>query len=294
MTDGERGPNPFPGKIRRGSNVAPRDGKRPVGNDNHGDARSASGVQQQSNASELSNEHKAEFESMSKAELEELAHQVKRQRERPQAPKVRVTSASRELKLPSVADEVRYRSAFGTGDVDFANLMHSGLINATCEVDAEGRPSERGINKVLAAVTGVGAKDEVEGMLATQMVATHSAAITALARLKDTDHLLTHDSYGNLAIKLLRTYTAQMEALHRYRGKAEPAVTVGQVNVNSGGQAIVGSITNETKKPEAQSSAPPAITHEPGIPMRSPDPEREAVPVPRGSREAALPHARRR
>jgi hypothetical protein len=284
MTDEKSGPDPFARRIRRGSNVA--DGNSPVGNDNHGPAGStASGAQQQASESELSDQQKAEFASMSKAELYEIAQHAKHQRERRRAPKVRIKSASREPKLASIVDELRYRSAFGTGDSDFANLMFSRLVNATCGIDAEGRPGEHDINKVLAAVTGIGAKDEVEGMLATQMVATHSAAMTALTRLKDTDRLLEHDSYGNLANKLLRTYTAQMEALHRYRGKGEPAVNVGQVNVNSGGQAIVGAITSGgAEKPEAQTSAPPRITHEPGIPMRSPDPERETVPVPRSSR----------
>ncbi len=86
-----------------------------------------------------------------------------------------------------------------------------------------------------------------------------------------------------------------METLHRYRGKGEQTVTVGQVQVNSGGQAIVGAVTSGgTEKPEAQTSGPPGITYEPGTPMRRPDPEREAMPVPRSSSEAALPNARRR
>jgi len=79
-------------------------------------------------------------------------------------------------------------------------------------------------------------------MLATQMVATHSAAITALARLKSSETFLQHGNYGNLAIKLLRTYTAQMEALNRHRGKGQQKVTVEHVHVHEGGQAIVGAV----------------------------------------------------
>src|SRR5262249_16939390 len=47
---------------------------------------------------------------------------------------------------------------------------------------------------------------------------------------------------GNLAVKLLRTYTMQMEALLRYRGKGEQKMTVEHVHVYQGGQAIVGAV----------------------------------------------------
>jgi hypothetical protein len=50
------------------------------------------------------------------------------------------------------------------------------------------------------------------------------------------------DSNGNLAVKLLRTFAAQTEALQRYRGKGHQKVTVEHVHVNTGGQAIVESI----------------------------------------------------
>jgi len=55
-------------------------------------------------------------------------------------------------------------------------------------------------------------------MLATQMVATHLAAIRVLRQLKFSDAITQQDSNGNLAVKLLRTFTMQLEALQRYRG----------------------------------------------------------------------------
>ena len=57
-------------------------------------------------------------------------------------------------------------------------------MNAACEGGPENPPREQDINCALAAVTGIGARDETEGMLATQMVATHFATISALRRLK--------------------------------------------------------------------------------------------------------------
>jgi hypothetical protein len=103
--------------------------------------------------------------------------------------------------------------------------------------------AEQDINQVLAAVAGVGAKDEIEGMLATQMVATHTAIITTLHRQKQSETLLERERYGNLAVKLLRTFAAQVEALQRHRGKGQQHIRVEHVDVHAGGQAIVGAVT---------------------------------------------------
>jgi hypothetical protein len=37
-------------------------------------------------------------------------------------------------------------------------------------------------------------------------------------------------------------YTRHLDALAKHRGKTQPNITVGQVNVESGGQAIVGNV----------------------------------------------------
>jgi hypothetical protein len=139
-------------------------------------------------------------------------------------------------------DAQRLLSAFGTPEPGFANLMLTGILNAACEGGPAHPPGAGDINDALAAVTGIGARDETEGMLATQMVATHVAALRALRRLKGSETITQQDSNGNLAIKLLRTFTMQVEALQRYRGKGQQRVTVEHVHVNAGGQAIVGAV----------------------------------------------------
>ena len=70
-------------------------------------------------------------------------------------------------------------------------------------------------------------------------VATHFAATRALRRLKGLDTVSQQNSNGNLAVKLLRTFAAQTEALQRYRAKGQQKVTVEHVHVHTGGQAIV-------------------------------------------------------
>jgi hypothetical protein len=139
-------------------------------------------------------------------------------------------------------DAVRLLSAFGTAESDFASLMLCGVINAACEGGPAHLPQSGDINAALAAMTGIGARDEIEGILAPQMVATHIAAIRVLRQLKGSETITQQDSNGNLAVKLLRTFTMQLEALQRYRGKGQQKVTVEHVHVNADGQAIVGTV----------------------------------------------------
>ena len=80
-------------------------------------------------------------------------------------------------------------------------------------------------------------------MLATQMVTVHNTAMTLSGRaLKDGQSIEMANFYINSATKLMRTYTTQMEALNKYRSKGQQKITVQHVNVNDGGQAIVGDV----------------------------------------------------
>ncbi|MCH9049182.1 MAG: hypothetical protein IH836_09675 [Proteobacteria bacterium] len=48
--------------------------------------------------------------------------------------------------------------------------------------------------------------------------------------------------YAKLANQFSRTFTAQLDALNKHRGKGQQKVTVEHVHVNQGGKAIVGNI----------------------------------------------------
>lgn len=75
----------------------------------------------------------------------------------------------------------------------------------------------------------------------------------------------------------------RVETKHKpRRGKGQQKVTVEHVHVHSGGQAIVGSVTSPGGGMTGQSEEQPhaqQLGHASEQPMRSPDPEREAVPV---------------
>jgi hypothetical protein len=207
-------------------------------------------------------------------------------------PKITVKSApGKPLDLDmEPIDAVRLVSAFGTAEPSFASWMLNAIINAACDGGPAHPPGAEAINDALAAVTGIGARDETEGMLATQMVATHFAAISALRRLKGAETFHQQDSNGNLAVKLLRTFTSQVEALQRYRGKGQQKVTVEHVHVNAGGQAIVGFAhapgvkSNKSDKTDAMRE----IAHAPDTPLRCANEGRRRLPIAGGTRKTPL------
>jgi hypothetical protein len=148
---------------------------------------------------------------------------------------------------------------------------------------------------VIGALVGIGPGDELEGMLATQMIAAHNAAMECYRRAM-IDEQTFEGRKENLsqANKLSRTYTTLLEALNRHRGKGQQKVNVEHVNVHSGGQAIVGVVgpgggvaSENQRQPHAK-----AISHAPQPPLWGQDKERKPLPI-RGDVERAMPNARR-
>lgn len=137
-----------------------------------------------------------------------------------------------------------FKTVGGSQSDDF-NLA---LVNQAA--DASWRPEQGSeldaitLQRVMATFQGIGPKDEMEGMLATQMVAVHNAAMECFRRAMIPDQYpASREMNLRFADRLSKTYTQQLEALKRYRRKAEQTVRVERVVVKDGGQAIVGSIT---------------------------------------------------
>jgi hypothetical protein len=55
------------------------------------------------------------------------------------------------------------------------------------------------------------------------------------------------DANTHRAVRLLRTFTSQVDALNRNRGKISQQMVVENVNVNDGGQAIVGPVEHHER-----------------------------------------------
>jgi hypothetical protein len=125
------------------------------------------------------------------------------------------------------------------GDVQRTLWMPAGLNE---------KEMEERIEAAMAAVMGIKPRSELEGMLAVQIVATHDAAIECLRRAALSGQTF-EGRQANLknADKLMSLYLRQVDALDKHRGKGAQTMTVEHVHVESGGQAVVGVVQNDTQ-----------------------------------------------
>jgi hypothetical protein len=160
------------------------------------------------------------------------------------APRIKLTEkngtveVSTDHPMPSLGNALIMR-ALATADPAFFDGLLSQLVN----VGTQGKPDERGLNFMVSVIKAIEPKDEIEAMLAAQMVAVHMGTMTFARRVGNVDTLAQQDSASNAFNKLARTFAVQLEALKRYRTGGEQQVTVQHVTVNEGGQAIVGAVS---------------------------------------------------
>jgi hypothetical protein len=133
----------------------------------------------------------------------------------------------------------------------------------------------RRIKSAVAMLKGIKPRGNLEGMLATQMVATHSTAMECLRRaMLEGQPSAGRDLNLKHAAKFLAIYTRQLEVLDKRRGKGQQKMTIEHINVEPGGQAIVGHVEAGAARRREGSAAPetPAIDHSPEVPVDTPDP----------------------
>jgi hypothetical protein len=132
------------------------------------------------------------------------------------------------------------RDAFGSDDDGFIK----GLFNQVLQLsnNGAGAPDENQLHFIAGALSGIKPKDELEGMLAVQIIANHILAMKFAGHLYTAKSMEVKESLERMFTKLSRTTPAQMEALHRKRYGGKQKVTVEHVHVHEGGQAIVGNV----------------------------------------------------
>jgi hypothetical protein len=159
-----------------------------------------------------------------------------------------------------------------------------------------GFPKNRQYNAAVAALAGISPQNELEGMIAAQLLASHNAALECYRRAMLGEQTLEgrRDNLSQ-ANKLSRTYALLLDALNRHRGKGQQKVTVEHVHVHSGGQAIVGMVEKPTPAKSSRSTKSQhdaQIAHAPQPAMWSTNQEPQAVPST-GDAQRAMSDARR-
>jgi hypothetical protein len=176
------------------------------------------------------------------------------------------------------------------------NTLANQVVQALWLKHSDPPTRDKQYSATVAALVGIGPKDELEGMMAAQLIAAHNAAIECYRRAMIGEQTF-EGRRENLAQanELSRTYATLLEALNRHRGKGQQKVTVEHVHVHEGGQAVVGIVENPERGSQRKSldqCDAKQIAYAPQPTMRSTDPEREPVPVS-GDAERPMPDARR-
>jgi hypothetical protein len=191
----------------------------------------------------------------------------------------------------------RLKNIGGSKSDHWNNTLANQAIQALWIKNSDKEERDRQLSATVAALVGIGPKDELEGMMAAQLIAAHNAAMECYRRAMIGEQTF-EGRRENLAQanKLSRTYAALIEALNRHRGKGQQKVTVEHVHVHAGGQAVVGVVGSrgggERTKSEEQPHAK-QIAHAPEPALPSPDAGPDALPIARDD-QRALPYARRR
>lgn len=86
------------------------------------------------------------------------------------------------------------------------------------------------------------ANDGLQAMLASQLISIHQLQQTAMTMANGLQYGETSQYFVNTAIKLSNTFVQQASLLAKLQGAARQNITVEQVNISHGGQAIIGSV----------------------------------------------------
>lgn len=97
----------------------------------------------------------------------------------------------------------------------------------------------RPINEMLQTIVAMGPRDTVEAMLCAQMASVHDVMMTVTANARMAKNIMQADSATNAMSKLSRTFTAQVEALTRYRTRGQQKMVIEHLHAHAGSQVAV-------------------------------------------------------
>jgi hypothetical protein len=212
-------------------------------------------------------------------------------------PGVRTTptpeAETKEIKNEDPSSLSKLQKLGGSQYEDWNNVLGQQVLSALWLKNSNENEIDQKIGAAVVAMIGIGPKDEVEGMIAAQMLACHNAAMECYKRAMISGQFVGRQENLNQANKLSRTHAALVEALNRHRGKGQQKVTVEHVHVHSGGQAIVGNVESPGGGcPTESGGQPHAVAYAPGIEVPGANSQRPTMPGT-GDAERPLPDARR-
>jgi hypothetical protein len=181
------------------------------------------------------------------------------------APRIRLLPSGFSIDHPDPEQGEQLMSdALGVSDRDAMHGILRQLVTAS--VSGE-KPDPVNLAFMISMVESIKPRDAVEAMLVAQMVSVHVMTMRCAHHLANADDVARQDSAARALGRLARTFPAQIEALNRYRNKGEPAVTVQNVSVGDGGNAIVGNVTQHASVNVSERHPAPAVRNSRLAPM---------------------------
>jgi hypothetical protein len=131
----------------------------------------------------------------------------------------------------------------GSMSDEWNNIIANQTVSALWLKHSDAEQTQKKRHAVVDALIGISPRDELEGMIAAQLLACHNASMECYRRaMLDNQTFEGRRETLSQANKLSRTYATLLESLNRHRGKGAQKVTVEHVHVHEGGQAIVGNV----------------------------------------------------
>jgi hypothetical protein len=187
----------------------------------------------------------------------------------------------------------RLKMIGGSGCDEWNQVLANQAVQTLWAKNDRGELDEQ-LTAITAGLAGIHPNDELEGMMAAQLIAAHNAAMECYRRA-----MIPQQSFEgrrenlNQANKLSRTYATLLESLNRHRAKGQQKVTVEHIHVHVGGGAVVGMVEipgGPSAKKEDQPHAK-QIAHEPQLAMWGTDEKGEPLQVA-GNGERTVQNAR--
>jgi hypothetical protein len=179
----------------------------------------------------------------------------------------------------------RLKTIGGSQSDHWNNTLANQAIQTLWVRHSDATERDKLLSATVAALVGIAPKDELESMMAAQLIAAHNAAMECYRRAMLGEQTFEGRRESlNQANKLSRTWATLLDALNRHRGKGQQKVTVEHVHVHAGGQAVVGMVGapggGDHKQTEEQPHAK-HITHTPEQTLWSANEEGNPLPISR-------------
>jgi hypothetical protein len=185
------------------------------------------------------------------------------------APRLKVIKrGDREVFAPDTSDTTEWRKdlavTFGSSNEDLCDEMLEHIAMGTSSGNS---PDAKAANFVLAFVAALKPRGPLEASLAIQIAAAHHEVMKSKRRLgmAKTDQQL--DSEANRFTKLLRASSGLVIPFKNCNTGAPQTVTVQNVSVSDGGQAIVGNVTSNAGGTPSAADPPPVTIDGTALPL---------------------------